>query len=168
MSRKSDDDSFQDPKWLGVTSDELEEGLFHALDGEPFSERCLIEYFYERMTASQTYDLSILERYLTVVFRQALERTADKGDASLLLRRRRGRPESSINTELNLALSAAALLCIRDGATWETACGEVAHHYAVSDRKVQRALATHRGDIEKLTDSELGGLGYDAGEEECH
>jgi hypothetical protein len=167
MARKADGDSFQDPKWLGVTSDDLEEGLFYALDGEPFSERCLIEYFYERMTANQAYDVSILERYLTVVFKQVLERTAGKVDAELLLRRSRGRPASSSNSELDLTLSAAALLCIRSGETWEDACSDVADHYGVSDRKVQRALAAHRGDIEKLTDPELSGLCSDAGEEDC-
>ncbi|MGK8180367.1 hypothetical protein ACRS2I_12715 [Pseudomonas aeruginosa] len=158
MSKKTDFDLLQDPKWLGTTSDELEEGLLCALDGELYSERCLIEYFYERMTAGQSYDLSVLERYLTEVFRQTLERTGDKEDTRLLLRRRRGRPEDPGIIERGQCLSAAALLCIRQGTTWEAACNDVADRYGGSERQVQRALEKHREVMEKLLDTELHAL----------
>lgn len=158
MTKQADFDLLQDTKWLGTTSDELEEGLLYALDGELYSERCLIEYFYERMTAGQSYDLNVLERYLTEVFRQTLERTVDKEDANLLLRRSRGRPEAPGTTERDQCLSAAALLCIRQGATWETACIDVADRYGVSDRQVHRALKKHRENIDKLLDTELHAL----------
>ncbi len=158
MSKQADFDLYQDPKWLGITPDELEEGLLCALDGELYSERCLIEYFYERMTAGQSYDLNVLERYLTEVFKQTLERAADKEDTSLLLRRRRGRPEDPGIIERDQCLSAAALLGIRRGATWEAACNDVADRYGVSDRQVQRALEKHREIMEKLLDTELQAL----------
>ncbi len=163
MTKQADVDLFQDPKWLGTTSDELEEGLLCALDGEFYSERCLIEYFYERMTAGQSYDLNVLERYLTEVFRQTLERTVDKEGVSLLLRRSRGRPEAPGITERDQCLSAAALLCMRQGATWEAACDDVADRYGFSDRQVQRALEKHRENIEKLLDTELHALLEDFG-----
>jgi hypothetical protein len=144
------------PKWADATSDELEEGLLHALDGEHYAERCLIEYFSERMAAGQSYDLRVLERYLTVVFRQALKRTAGKDDAELLLRRERGRPADDSIVDRDRCLAAAALVRIRNGTAWETACEEAAALYdGASDRQAQRALAKHESDIETLSDIEL-------------
>lgn len=151
-------DSQLEPKWARATSDDLEVGLLCALDGEYYAERCLIEYFYERMTAGQPYDVGVLTRYLTEVFRQTLERTAEKEAASLLLRRGRGRPESASKADRDLCLSAAAVMRMREGAGWESACNDVADRYGISERQVQRALKEHQEDIEKLIDTELEGL----------
>lgn len=156
------------PKWMGVTPDELEEGLICALAGELFAERCLIEYFYERMTVGLPYDDRILEHYLTEVFKQTLERTAGKEDVNLLLRRSRGRPESSNKTERDLGLAAAALLGLREGATWEDACNDAADRSLDSERKVQRALKDHREHLEKLTDAELDALLHNAEGDDSH
>ncbi len=148
----------QGPKWADATRDDLEVGLLCALDGEHYAERCLIEYFHERMTTCQPYDVSILTRYLTEVFRQTLERTADKDDANLLLRRGRGRPGDADKIDRDLCLSAAALVLIRDGLGWEAACNDVADRYGVSERRVHRALKEHRDDLESLINTELYGL----------
>ena len=50
----------QGPKWADATLDDLEVGLLCALGGESYAERCLIEYFLERMTAGQPYMQTIL------------------------------------------------------------------------------------------------------------
>lgn len=146
------------PKWADATLDDLEVGLLCALDGESYAERCLIEYFLERMTTGQPYDMSVFTRYMTEVFKQTLERTADKEDATLLLRRGRGRPENSSKIDRDLCLSAAALLQIRAGVSWEAACNDVADQYGASERRVHRALKEHRDDLENLIDTELCGL----------
>ena len=146
------------PKWADATLDDLEVGLLCALDGESYAERCLIEYFLERMTAGQPYDTSVFTRYITEVFKQTLERTADKEDATLLLRRGRGRPEDASKIERDFGLSAAVVLRIRDGLGWEAACNDVADRYEVSERQAHRALEKHRDDTEKLIDTELHGL----------
>lgn len=148
----------QGPKWANATRDDLEVGLLCALDGEYYAERCLIEYFHERMTACQPYDVSVLTRYLTEVFRQTLERTADKEDANLLLRRGRGRPEDAEKIDRDVCLSAAALIRLRNGLGWEAACNDVADRYGASERQVHRALKRHRDDLENLIDTELYGL----------
>lgn len=147
-----------EPKWVNATSDDLEVGLMCALDGEYYAERCLMEYFLERMTAGQPYDMSVFTRYMTEVLRQNLERTAGKEDAVLLLRRGRGRPEDASKIDRDLCLSAAAMLRMRDGLGWEAACNDVADHYGASERRVHRALKEHRDDLENLIDAELSGL----------
>lgn len=148
----------QGPKWADATLDDLEVGLLCALGGESYAERCLIEYFLERMTAGQPYDMSVFTRYMTEVFKQTLERTADKEDATLLLRRGRGRPEDASKIDRDFGLSAAAVLRLRDGLGWEAACNDVADRYRVSERQVHRALEKHRDAAEKLIDTELHGL----------
>lgn len=147
-----------EPKWVNATSDDLEVGLMCALDGEYYAERCLMEYFLERMTAGQPYDMSVFTRYMTEVLRQNLERTAGKEDAVLLLRRGRGRPEDASKIDRDLCLSAAAMLRMRDGLGWEAACNDVADRYGASERRVHRALKEHRDDLENLIDAELCGL----------
>ncbi|KII32991.1 hypothetical protein NL64_10315 [Pseudomonas fluorescens] len=148
----------QGPKWADATPDDLEVGLLCALDGETYAERCLIECFLEQMTAGLPYDTSVFTRYITEVFKQTLERTAGKEDATLLLRRGRGRPEDASKIERDFGLSAAVVLLIRDGLGWEAACNDVADRYGVSERQVHRALEKHRDDAEKLIDTELHGL----------
>lgn len=144
-----------EPKWADATSAELEEGLLCALDGEHFAEQRLIEYFHERMAAGQPYDLSVLERYLTVVFGQVLKRTAGKENVSLLLRRNRGRPPVPSVSDRDFYLAAAVLLLRREGLGWEAACNDVTELYGESDRVVPRALQKYRNDVELLLDSEL-------------
>jgi hypothetical protein len=146
------------PKWSDVTPDDLEDALHSALGGDEYAERCLVEYFHERITAQQPYDLRILESYLVQVFGQTLNRIADKDDASVLLRRKRGRPEVASKEERDLCLAAAVVLRMRYGGRWEQAVHDVAEGHCVSDRVVQRALEDNRFDIEKLTDAELEGL----------
>ncbi|BAP80328.1 hypothetical protein MT1_3153 [Pseudomonas sp. MT-1] len=142
-------------KWADASSDELEEGLLCALDGEYYAERCLIEYFHERMAAGQPYDLSVLDRYLTVVFGQVLRRTAGKEDGNLLLQRSRGRPTDPSVSDRDFYLAAAVLLLKREGLGWEAACNDVADRYGESDRVVPRAFRKYRDDVELFLDSEL-------------
>jgi hypothetical protein len=147
----------QGPKWANAKPDELEVALLCALDGEIYAERCLIECYLERTTDDQSYD-SVFTRYIREVFKQTLERTADKEDATLLLRRGRGRPEDVSKIERDFGLSAAVVLRTRGGLGWEAACNDVADRYGVSERQVHRALEKHRDDTEELIDTELHGL----------
>ena len=148
----------QRSKWADATLDDLEVGVLCALDGEIYAERCVIEWILEQMTAGQPYDIPVVRRYMTEVFKQTLERTACKEDANLLLRRGRGRPEDASKVDRDLCLASAALLRRREGLGWEAACNDVADRYGVSERQVHRALVSHRDDVEKLIDTELHGL----------
>lgn len=78
------------PMWDDVTRDDLEDALLGALTmGERGTERCLVEYFLERLESGKPYESSVLERYLIPVFGQALERNG----SLKLLPRKAGRPK---------------------------------------------------------------------------